>query len=360
MIRRLLTASLILLAAACGREPAPGSATTEELITPVGAQPAVVGRVRAVMHASGIVTPAADAEFVVTAPEAARIVEITHAEGEPVGAGELLVRFDIPSINNDVTRQRADVARLRADYENARVTQARARDLAERGLIARRELEDAERALADAQAAVARAEAAQAGAERAATRAIVRAPFAGIVVKRLHHPGDLVSGAATDPILRIVDPRRLEVAASVPVKDLSRVLPGATARLAGTPSPVELHVVSRPGPGDARPDGTVAVRLAATAPTALTVDTPVQVDIDLEERADAVLVPLEAIVRRGTQTSVFVAAGDTAERRDVTVGVTDDDGVEITSGVRAGELVITRGHSGLEQGTKISVDVAGR
>jgi RND family efflux transporter MFP subunit len=357
MSRRLLVGIALSLAAACGRQPTASDAVREELIVPVAAQPATVGRVRAILHATGVVSPAPDAEFIVTAPEPARIVEITHAEGEPVQAGELLVRFDIPSLNGDAARQRADMARVRAEFENARVTQTRARDFADRGLIARRELEDADRALADAQAAVSRAEAAQTATAVAAARASVRAPFAGVVAKRLHNPGDVVSGAATDPILRIVDPRRLEVIASVPLQELSRVLPGATARVVSAAEPIRLSVVSRPGPGEARPDGTVAVRLTMTgAGMPLAVDAPVQVDIDLGERDGAVLVPPEAIVREGQQAAVFVAAGTTAERREVTTGVTDDHGVEITSGVRAGELVITRGHTGLANGATISVD----
>jgi membrane fusion protein (multidrug efflux system) len=102
------------------------------------------------------------------------------------------------------------------------------------------------------------------------------------------------------------------------------------------------------------------VRLAIAEAATLTVDMPVQVDIDLEERADAVLVPPEAIVYTGKQTAVFVAAGTTAERREVVTGATDDRGVEITSGVRAGELVIVRGQTGLEHGATINVEVTGR
>jgi hypothetical protein len=44
----------------------------------------------------------------------------------------------------------------------------------------------------------------------------------------------------------------------------------------------------------------------------------------------------------------------------VTTGVVDDRQVEITSGVRGGELVITRGHAGLEDGAIITVDRAAR
>lgn len=361
ILRSTLACLLVLTALACGRsEPLPAEAP-EETVIPVAARRAEVGRVRGVLHVGGIVAPTAGAEFLAVAPEPARIVEITKAEGEAVAAGELLVRLDIPSVNTDVARQRSETARVRADLENARLNQARARDFAERGLIARRELEDADRALADAQAALGRAEAALATADTAAARAMIRAPFAGTVVSRLRNPGDLVSGAITDPILRLVDPRRLEIVASVAASDVSRVLPGATARLAAASDAraVRLVVASQAG-GGITPGAMLPVRLMPLDPIPLPVDAPVQVDIDLEEHLNAVLVAPEAVLREGGKAAVFVASGDRAERREVTTGVVDDRQVEITSGVRGGELVITRGHAGLEDGAIITVDSGAR
>jgi RND family efflux transporter MFP subunit len=344
-----------------GQEPRETGAP-EEFLVPVAAQPAEVGSLRSVLHVSGLITPAPGAEFLAYSPEPARILELPNKEGDTVAAGDLLVRLDIPTASTDAARQRAETARARADVENARATQARAREFAERGLIARRELEDADRALADSQAALARAEGAMSAADAAAARTMIEAPFAGVIVRRLRNPGDVVSGAATDPILRLVDPTRLEVIASVPVADLSRVLPGTTARLAGVAdeAAVPLMVASRPGGGAAAPGANVPIRLTPTTRLTLPVDTPVQVDIDLEERVNAVLVAPESLVRDGTTTAVFVAVGDRAERREVTTGVATDRQVEITSGLRAGELVITRGHNGLENGAPISVDTAVR
>ena len=63
-------------------------------------------------------------------------------------------------------------------------------------------------------------------------------------------------------------------------------------------------------------------------------------------------------LRSGTETSVFIAVGDRAQRRPVTTGVADEQGVEITSGLNPGDLVITRGQSGLVDGAQISVDLA--
>ena len=61
-------------------------------------------------------------------------------------------------------------------------------------------------------------------------------------------------------------------------------------------------------------------------------------------------------MREGAETSVFVAAGNRAVRRPVTVGLSDNEHVEVLSGLTAGEMVITRGQAGLPDGAAISVD----
>jgi RND family efflux transporter MFP subunit len=360
MIQRCTLVFVLFLATGCRQQEPPRAETPEELVVPVAARPVEAGNVRGVLHVTGVVTPAGGAEFLAAAPEPARVIEVTKAEGETVAAGELLVRLEIPSANEEAARQRAETAGIRAQVENARVNQARARDLAERGLIARRELEEADRVLADAQAELGRAETAQAAADALAARTMIRAPFAGVVAKRLRNPGDVVSGAVTDPILRLVDPGRLEVIASVPASDASRVLPGATARLAGVGDAATVRLVVASRTGGAAPGAMLAVQLTPVGHIPLAVDTPVQVDIDLEERLNAMLVPPEAIVRENGMAVVFIAAGGRAHRREVTTGMIDERQVEITAGVRVGELVITRGQATLEDGTRVSVDTVAR
>jgi hypothetical protein len=59
----------------------------------------------------------------------------------------------------------------------------------------------------------------------------------------------VVEAVAGDPVLRVIDPRRLEVVASVPLGDSPRIMVGARGRLAavstGGPE-VGLKVISRP------------------------------------------------------------------------------------------------------------------
>ena len=323
---------------------------------PVGVVTAERAGIRAVVRAAGVVTPAEGAEFLVVAPEPARIAEIAKAQGDIVKSGDVLVRFDLPSAAQEVARLDADLAAAEALLENARVNQQRVADFVDRGLVARRDREIADRELADAQAALERVRSMHARAVDAAGRAIVRAPFDGIVAGRQHNPGDIVLSASTDPVLRIVDPRRLDLVALVGAADISRVVPGATARVAGpeTSMPIGLKVLRRLA-DRATPDGSLPFLLVFDNPVQLPVDTRVDVEIDAEERTDAVLVSAEAVIQDGAETVVMIAAGSSAERRVVTTGIRNDDRIEVTSGVRAGELVITRGHIGLANGTAISV-----
>jgi RND family efflux transporter MFP subunit len=197
-----------------------------------------------------------------------------------------------------------------------------------------------------------------AASEALAGRAIVRATFDGVVARRLHNPGDLVEATVGDPVLRVIDPRRLEVVASVPIADASRVEVGAPARLASAPgnaSTVNLKVVSGPAAVEIG-TATIPVRLGFVGQADLPAGTPVQVDIDAEQHRNAVLVPAVAIVREGEETAVFVASGGKAQRRAVQIGIADGTHVEIVSGVKAGEMVIVDGQAGLPDDAAITID----
>lgn len=100
----------------------------------------------------------------------------------------------------------------------------------------------------------------------------------------------------------------------------------------------------------------MVVSLAFETPTEFTPGTQVGVEIDAEQRSNVPLVPAIAVLRDATNSPfVVVAAGSVAERRPVVTGLVDTEHVEIRSGLKAGELIVTQGHSGLRDGTPITV-----
>jgi RND family efflux transporter MFP subunit len=349
----------IVLSVACRRD-APEEVDSETVV-PVTAMAAETGSITAEAHGTGLVAPAPGAELLVIAPEAARIVEMPKAEGDTVKRGDILVRFEIPSTAAEVSKQAAETKRAQARIENARAALARAKDLFDRGVAARKEVEDATKELADAEADLAAAQAATTAAGAMAARSVVRAIFDGIVAKRSHNPGDLVEAAGSDAVLRVVDPRRVEVVASVPIVDALGITVGARARIVdASPSAADdsLTVVARPA---AVQEGTatVAVRLAFAKPTRYPVGTPVQVAIETETHKNVVLVPASAVVHEGEETAVFVVDNQMAKRREVKTGIESRDRVEILSGVTPGEMVITSGQNGLPDGAKVTLAARG-
>jgi hypothetical protein len=143
----------------------------------------------------------------------------------------------------------------------------------------------------------------------------------------------------------------------VPIPDVPRIVVGAAGRMKNPSGEgeISLKVVSRPAAVD---PGTAAVpiRLAFGGSDVAPVGTPVQINIDAEEHRNVVLVPAVAIVHEGEEAAVFVAKGEKAERRVVTIGLSDAEHAEITAGVKAGEPVIVKGQAGLPDGATITTE----
>jgi RND family efflux transporter MFP subunit len=357
-VRALPCLLLTLLALPACHKESPEAVDTAEAV-PVTVATAHAGPIRPVIAATGQVKPAVGAELLVIPPQEARIAEMPKAVGDRVRRGELLVRFEIPSLNADAAARRADLARAEAQLETARQNADRLAGLFERGIAARKEVEDARRDLAQAEATVAEARTATAAAGRLAGREVVRAPFDGVVVARTHQVGDLVDPSGPEPLLRVIDPSRLQIEAAVPTGDLGRVLEGSPARVRGAGYPDEqARVIARPPAVDPA-TGTGLVRLAFTAPTRRPAGLAVNVEIQGEEHPAAVLVPAEALAREGPATYVFtVDVQKKAHRRKVEVGVMAGGQAEILYGVKAGEPVVVRGQTTLPDGATVEMTAA--
>jgi multidrug efflux pump subunit AcrA (membrane-fusion protein) len=181
----------------------------------------------------------------------------------------------------------------------------------------------------------------------------LRTPFAAVVADRLHNPDEQV--APTDVLLELFDPDSLYVVAQVPVDEIGRVRVGM---------PVS---VSHGGGGA---DGTVAALLTSLAPQTLTVpvrislSTPlqppllhaaVQARITAARHADTLLIPRTAVLSStvGQEGLVMVAAEGHAEQRSLQLGLRNHDEIEVTAGLREGDVVLVDGQYALPNGTRI-------
>lgn len=349
---------LLLGTGACGGDSPPAPQATTIAVT---VQAARLENLREVMTAAGLVVPSALADFIVIAPETAEIVELPRAEGDAVREGDLLVRFEIASVTSSLLARQSDVVEATTRAQNARAEVARLTTYFDKGVLPRNTLDAARTALASAESALQLARAQLDASKLLTERTLIRARFAGIVTKVWHKVGDIATADAADPIVRVIDPNRTQVAIQVPMAQIDRVTPGRAARiLPGGGPPETAAVSSRSAP--ATPGAlTVEVRLGFPTPSALKIDTPVQVEILLEERRDVLVAPESAIQRQGLAAFVWIARQDgRAERREVRVGLTVNGVAQILSGLTAGDQIIVTGISQLEDGAPITVTNAGR
>jgi RND family efflux transporter MFP subunit len=353
--RQVLCASLFLVSGAVACRRATSREAEADPPLPVAAEPVQLGSIQGVVSATAVVEALPGADFVAIAPETGRIVEVTKKAGDQVSAGDVLVRFEFPSLRAEGAVRAASARSADLRLQNARVLQGRVHKLLEMGAASQREADESDREVNDAEVEVAQGRAAQVAADNAGLRTTIRAPFTGVVAERLHNPGDLVGTATDDVILRVIDPRQVEVVASVPVAEAGRFGVGASARgiTEANANPEILRVVSRAVPE--RGATAVAVRLAFVASTELAPGTQLGVEIDAEQHSNVPLVPAVAVVKDDTGTAVFVVAGDQVRKRPVVAGLTDAERVEIRSGVKAGELVVTQGQSNLRDGSAITI-----
>ncbi len=346
--------ALAVASSACGRS---------EPEAPAGPRPAEVTleaarteTLRDVVNAPGTIVTSTLGELLVVPPGPATLTEVTRKEGDVVAVGDVLARFDVAELTQEQQARELEQAEATTRVERARAAVREQTALYERGLTPRLALESLKTDLAAAEFAVTQANLQLRAAQANQTRSVITAPFAGVVAAVLHQPGDFVSGQQTDPVMRVIDPAKVQVLIQLPIAQFGRVAPGQKATIAPMgPGTTDEGLVF--GKGAVAPNApTGDVRLAFIAPTAQPLNAPVSVEILIDQRTDALLVPASAVLKDESTSFVFVVGADMiGHRRDVQVGLTARGLTQVTAGLTAGERVVTSGGDGLSEGAVVTV-----
>ena len=341
---------------ACRRASTDDTASRPGLIG-VTVQAARVDTLRDVASAPGVIVPSSAADFTVYAPEVGQIADLPVKQDETVATGAVLVRFEIASALQEMAALQLDVLESTNRLERAKAEATRKASLFDRGLLSRNEYDISKLDQATAEALLQQARTRLELAQAADARSIIRAPFAGSIVKLWHATGDAVVGGGADPVLRLVDPARVQVSLQLPVAQLSRVVPGqmATVRaIAGAADEVAV-VANRPETtGPTAPTG--EVRLNFALPATLPVDTPVSVELVFDQRTAALVVPTAAVRRDALSSYVMIAGTDSrAHRRDVRLGLSTTNLTQVLEGLNVGEFVIVNGLTDVSEDSAIVI-----
>jgi RND family efflux transporter MFP subunit len=267
-----------------------------------------------------------------------RVAEVRVDAGDRVVAGAVLLRLTDVEQAAGAAAARAQLRAGEAAATEAEANYARYAALGQKQFVSALQLEQA-RAARDA--AVAHRDAVRAQLAQAARQAdytVVRAPFDGIVDRRLVEAGETVSPGQA--LLSMHAPGTLRVVVALPQAEAEavRALGRATARLDdGRTVPVEALTVF-----PAADASTHAVTVRATLPPLAPAPAPgtaAKLAFALPAAAGAPRIPRTAVVQRGELSAVYVLQDARIVLRQLRLGAGDASTVEVLSGLKPGERV---------------------
>jgi membrane fusion protein, multidrug efflux system len=313
----------------------------------------------------GIGTVIAASTVSVRAQITGEMTSVSFKEGEDVEKGQVLATLDKRPYEAALQQAQAALERDRAQAANARAQSTRYQDLLQRG-IATAEQVDAMRTQALALEATVAAD--RANVETAnvqLTYATITAPMSGRTGLLQVHPGNLVRGQDTQPIVTINKITPVYVSFSVPEAQLPALKRFIAAQGTLPASAIAPTDTGRPSTGrinfidNAVDPATGTIKVKGTFPNQdrrLWPGQFVNVTVTLTSDPAAVVVPSAAVQTGQQGTYVFVVHADqTVELRPVTVARLAGDDTVVQTGVASGDDVVTDGHLRLVPGSRISV-----
>jgi HlyD family secretion protein len=181
----------------------------------------------------------------------------------------------------------------------------------------------------------------------------VKAPVAGKIVERNAKLGAIAT-AAGQPMFVIIRDGALELRADVAEADILRLDEGQPARLrsAGMAEPLQgtVHLVEPTIDAVTRLG---RARIAVADPEQLRAGMFVEAEVIVAER-EGLAVPLTAVGSSSEGITVMRARDGVVERVVVKTGIRDGAYVEITDGLAAGDLVVTKAGAFVRAGDRIN------
>jgi membrane fusion protein (multidrug efflux system) len=341
--------SLASLLGACAEEPEPESAQGK----PVVVTPVFSRDLEERIESSGALIAKQRAD--VAAQVSGEITEVLVEEGDAVAEGAVLLEIDPERRHLERDRTGARVGETQASVAEQEREVGRMRALRKQGVASEMKLDQAETALQTARSRLAAARADLGVADRALRDASVRARFAGLIARRYVDLGEFVQEGQR--LVDLVTLNPVEVEFHLPEADAARVAVGMPIEVTVTPYPDDVFdaVVSVVSPTIDPRTRTLRVRAVLDNPDGrLRPGFFARANLGVANREGVLMVPEEAVLRRADGAVVYrVEGGARVSRQVVETGTVRDGVVEIRTGLAEGDMVVSRGHADLIDGSAI-------
>jgi RND family efflux transporter MFP subunit len=279
--------------------------------------------------------------------------EITVRDGDPVTAGQLLVRVDTADLEAKLIERQGQLESAKAQLALAEKTLSTNQKLLKQNFISQTAFDSSESNMNVTRGSVMSAEANVKLAQNALKDALATAPLTGIVAKRHVQPGEKV--AFDTPLVTVVDLKDIELQAMVPAVDIPELKPGMNVDLTVdgfgerkfTGRIERINPATEPGTrailvfvGIPNPNSELRGGMFATGRVALAASAPV------------LSLPVAAVRTEGGQTYVWAIEDGKLAKRMVVIGRRDEETgrVEIKTALPATLKVLAARFDNLKEG----------
>ena len=339
----LLLAGVCLGLCGCGN----GQNADEDRGTAVEVATAAYGTIVDATVVRGNVVAAEDVYVVPKAQGVVRSVNVSV--GDYVNNGQTLCQIDTVDLQTSLALVQSQYNTLNSAHKDATKNLERMQALYKEGAISLSQLEQAQSAVNQVGLESARLQVQNI--QDQINNCNVKSTISGIVAEVNINPGDM---AGSSYVARVVDIDEVKLTANVTENLVSCMKLGQEV-------PVHIEAASAEpfiGTVTAVP---VAANQTMTYPVEITIENPehiimagmfAEVDVVRNEASDSLIIPKSAVNSSGV---VYVVEGDFARAVNVETGMSDDNNIEIVSGIKAGDVVVTAGAYLLEDGSKVRV-----
>ncbi len=327
-----------------------GSEKSEHALTTAVVEKRDMG---SVVQATGIIKPKVGAEVKVGARITGKVEHLYANIGDKVRKGQVLVRLEQDDLKARADQAEAAYREAAAAFDKAKIDLERDKPLAEKGYVTQQSIDVLQNAYDMTQARLMKAKADQDYAKAQLSYATITAPIGGTIASVTTQQGETVAAGLNAPtFITIIDLSKLEVNAYVDETDVGKITVGQEA----------LFTV------DTFADKDFKGRVTAIYPRAvlqenvvnyitlisiensegkLKPDMTANVTVTLKKKKGVLAIPGAAVVREGGKKYVMLQAKDGKSlRREVKTGWKEGTYLEITSGLKEGDVVLVSGGNG--------------
>lgn len=287
---------------------------------------------------SGTLEGEEQANIVSKIPE--RIVGIKVRVDQYVQAGTVLFELDKGGASSQFYQSQAVFLNAQKDFE-------RMKNLFNEGAVSRQALDQAQTGY----------DVAKANFEAAKSTVEITSPLSGVVTAINVNIGDIANPAIV--MATVANIGRMKAKFNVGESDVPSFYVGQSARIFSEMKPDviqegKIFQLSKSANIESRTFEIQAI-FSNTKDRWFKPGMFCRVNVNMKTKKDALVIPLAAVVKANNSDGVYLISNDKSYYKSITTGITDGSSIEVISGLKAGDKIVTLGMNNLKEGTVVVI-----